>query len=193
MMTPIRVLVVDDSTFIRNAISGMLSKSSEIEVIGVARNGEEALKKVRELNPDVMTLDIDMPGMNGLQVLETVMDQHPLPVLMVSSLTEDSAKETVQALEFGAVDFISKHLNGSVLEISKIEELLLNKVRAAACSRGKIQGLMQGTLGIQKKSHASATFDNADGYSDSHSEGRFDKALALESVVVIGSSTGGPK
>ena len=189
----IRVLVVDDSTFIRNTISSMLNKSPEIQVVGVARNGEEALRKVDELNPDVMTLDVDMPGMNGLQVLEKVMRQYPLPVLMVSSLTEESAKETVRALELGAVDFISKRLNGSVLQISKIEDLLLNKVKAAACSRGKIHEFSQGTGVSHTKKPVSAPLKDGGWSGTSTLKNHAKKSQSPTSVVIIGSSTGGPK
>ena len=189
----IRVLVVDDSTFIRNTISSMLNKSPEINVVGVARNGEEALRKIDELNPDVMTLDVDMPGMNGLQVLEKVMGQHPLPVLMVSSLTEESAKETVQALELGAFDFISKRLNGSVLQISKIEDLLLNKVKAAACSGGKIHGFSQEMAGSLKKKQVPASLRNGKRLRTAKLKKHQEKGQSPTSVVIIGSSTGGPK
>ncbi|GJL49391.1 MAG: chemotaxis response regulator protein-glutamate methylesterase [Nitrospirales bacterium] len=189
----IRVLVVDDSTFIRQAIARMLSKSPDVEIVGQARNGEEAISMVKELLPDVMTLDIEMPRMNGLDVLEIVMREYPLPIIMVSSLTEDSAKETLLALELGAVDFISKQLNGSLLEISKIEKILLEKIRAASCSRGKVSGLSREKRDLQNRRGSVA---------GSHVEGRPRKANAeishapqdsANSLVIIGASTGGPK
>ena len=135
----IRVLVVDDSAFMRKAISNLLVESPEFLVVATAKNGEEALQKVEELKPDVMTLDIDMPGMDGLTVLERVMESHPLPVLMVSSQTEDGAAVTVRALELGAVDFIPKHLNGSSLNISTIRDQMHEKVRMAAQAKGKVR------------------------------------------------------
>ncbi|WP_447968322.1 protein-glutamate methylesterase/protein-glutamine glutaminase [Nitrospira sp. M1] len=189
----IRVLVVDDSTFIRHAIARMLSKYPEIEVVAQARNGEEALAMVREFSPDVMTLDIEMPGMNGLDVLEIVMRECPTPVIMVSSLTEDSAKETLRALELGAIDFISKQLDGSLLKISQIEAHLLEKVRAAASSREKIAGFLSETTSRQSPKDFSKV---------SHSEGlswplkgerQSESRDSVDSLVVIGSSTGGPK
>ena len=137
--TPIRVLVVDDSAFMRKAISTMLRESPDIEVVDTAKNGEDALLKVATLNLDVMTLDIDMPGMDGLTVLERVMKSHPLPVVMVSSLTEGGAAITIRALELGAVDFIPKHLGGSSLKISMIREPLQEKIRAAAKASSKIR------------------------------------------------------
>ena len=190
--TPIRVLVVDDSTFIRNAISSMLAKSPEIDVVGCARNGADALQKVRELNPDVMTLDIEMPGMNGLQVLERVMQEYPLPVIVVSSHTEESAKVTLQALELGAVDFISKQLNGSVLEISKIERLLVAKVKTASYSTDKVKNLLKsrperGATRLSTKPHE---------LEERAQPGKSRKVVSStthDPLVIIGSSTGGPK
>ncbi|GJL62223.1 MAG: chemotaxis response regulator protein-glutamate methylesterase [Nitrospirales bacterium] len=193
MSSKIRVLVVDDSTFIRQAIARMLSKSPDVEIVGQARNGEEAIMMVKELLPDVMTLDIEMPRMNGLDVLEIVMRECPLPIIMVSSLTEESAKETLLALELGAVDFISKQLNGSLLEISKIEKILLEKIRTAFWSRGKIVGLNTKRKDQQNQrisvsvSHLDRRFAQTNG-GNSHAPQDLPELL-----VIIGASTGGPK
>ena len=203
-IVPIRVLVVDDSTFIRNTISNMLAKSSDIQIVGTARNGEEAIQKVRELNPDVMTLDIDMPLMNGLQVLEHLMHRHPLPVIMISSLTEAGAKETLRALELGAVDFIPKHLNGSVLSISNIEAQLLHKVKASAQARNKIGGpdsrspnsqntgrLLSGSF---KKGQKEKGLSRKVVHSDRSFPTRNSGIRPIpRNLVIIGCSTGGPK
>ena len=126
------VLVVDDSAFMRKALSGMLEKDPRISVVGTARNGEEAIQKVAELHPDVVTMDIEMPGMNGLDALRRLMATTPLPVLMVSALTEAGAKETLSALEMGAVDYLPKHLEGVATNIARLEQELIGKVLAAA-------------------------------------------------------------
>ena len=203
-IVPIRVLVVDDSTFIRNTISNMLAKCSDIQIVGTARNGEEAIQKVRELRPDVMTLDIDMPLMNGLQVLEHLMHRHPLPVIMISSLTEAGAQETLRALELGAVDFIPKHLNGSVLSISNIETQLLHKVKASAQARSKIGvpalpcpspqptgRVLSSSVKKDKKEKALSR------KVETHKTSSFTKNSGLRptprNLVIIGCSTGGPK
>ena len=201
---PIRVLVVDDSTFIRNTIANMLAKSSDIQIVGTARNGKEAIQKVTELQPDVMTLDIDMPLMNGLQVLEHLMHRHPLPVIMISSLTEAGAKETLRALELGAVDFIPKHLNGSVLSISKIETQLLHKVKASAQARGKVgvAALPCSTPQIQERvPSGSVKKDQKEKAFSRKGEPKKNTSLANNprlrptprNLVIIGCSTGGPK
>lgn len=138
MGAPIRVLVVDDSAFMRKALCAMLEGDPRVAVAGVARNGEEAVQKVAELDPDVVTLDVEMPGMNGLEALRRLMAVRPLPVIMVSSLTVEGASETLQALDLGAVDYIPKQLDGLATNITTIRQELLGKVIAAAGAAGKI-------------------------------------------------------
>lgn len=110
----VKVLVVDDSAFMRSAISRMLKSDPEIEVIGQAIDGVDALEKIEQLNPDVITLDIEMPRMDGLQTLAKLMEINPKPVLMISSLTSEGADATLKALELGALDFMPKYQEGSV-------------------------------------------------------------------------------
>jgi len=136
---PIKVLVVDDSAFMRKTISAMLAGDPRMTVVGQARDGEEAIQKVTELHPDVVTLDVEMPGMNGLEALKKIMDIRPLPVIMVSSLTEEGAVETLKALELGAVDYLPKQLEGVSTNIVGIQQELIAKVLAAAGSAGKIR------------------------------------------------------
>ncbi|NRD79359.1 chemotaxis response regulator protein-glutamate methylesterase [Bacillus sp. BRMEA1] len=102
------ILVVDDSAFMRRAISQILEGDPSFFVVGIARNGEEAIEKIQRLKPDLVTMDVEMPIMNGLQALEQIMETSPLPVVMLSSLTKEGAKETLKALELGAVDFFLK-------------------------------------------------------------------------------------
>ncbi len=128
----IKVLIVDDSAFMRKALSTMLDKDPGIEVVGQARNGEEGLEKIRRLSPDVVTLDIEMPVMDGLTALRHIMMQAPLPVLMVSSLTTEGAESTLKAMELGAVDYIPKQLSKVSLDIIKIEDELRQKVKTVA-------------------------------------------------------------
>lgn len=125
----IRVLVVDDSAFMRKAISMMISDDPEIEVIGTATNGEEGVEKVFELAPDLVTMDIEMPRMDGLTALRKIMKEKPTPVMMVSSLTSDGAQATLEALDLGAVDFIPKQLSYVSLDIVKIKQELIAKIK----------------------------------------------------------------
>ncbi|MGE4505931.1 MAG: chemotaxis response regulator protein-glutamate methylesterase [Desulfovibrionaceae bacterium] len=131
----IRVVVVDDSAFMRKAIATMLEKDPLIRVVGSAKNGEEGLQLVREHEPDVVTLDIEMPVMDGLTALRHIMMEMPRPVLMVSSLTTEGAEATLKAMELGAVDFIPKQLSKVSLDIVKIEADLIAKVKAIAGRR----------------------------------------------------------
>lgn len=137
--SPVRVLVVDDSAFMRKSLTSMLEEGKQIQVIGVARNGEEAVQQVQQLKPDVVTMDVEMPGMTGLQALQHIMAKHPVPVIMVSSITVEGAQETLQALEWGAIDFVPKQLDGVASKIAEIQKLLVSKVLAARHAGAKLR------------------------------------------------------
>ncbi len=134
----VRVLVVDDSAFMRKAISMMIEEDPDIEVVGTARDGMEAIEKVKSLKPDLMTLDVEMPRMDGITALRRIMKETPLPVLMVSSLTVEGARVTVEALSAGAVDFIPKQLSYVSLDITKIKDDLISKIKAITRNRLRI-------------------------------------------------------
>lgn len=125
----IRVLVVDDSAFFRNALKRMLSQDPDITIVGVARDGEEALELSRTLDPDVITLDVEMPKLDGLATLQALMAEKPRPVIMVSSLTVEGAEATLKAMELGALDFIPKY-QGKQLDLVQLSNDLCTKVKA---------------------------------------------------------------
>jgi len=131
----IRVLVVDDSALMRRLLTDLLSSEPEIEVIGTARNGREAVLQAVRLKPDVITLDVEMPEVSGLEALPTLMAVHDARVVMVSALTQEGALVTLQALELGAFDFMPKPERNQLAEIRASRDLLIAKVRAAALSR----------------------------------------------------------
>lgn len=137
----IRVLIVDDSALIREVLSRTLGRDGDIIVVGTAEDPIDARAKIRALNPDVVTLDIEMPNMNGLAFLDKLMRLHPLPVVMVSTLTTKGASETLLALELGAVDFVAKPTTDLAGGLEAFGANLREKVRAAATSdvRGKAQ------------------------------------------------------
>lgn len=126
----IRVLVVDDSAFMRKVLSDLFKAESDFEVVDVARNGVEAIEKVVQHSPDVVTLDVEMPVLDGLSALEKIMATKPTPVIMVSSLTKAGADATIRALSLGAVDFVAKTA-GSISRIDDIARDLLQKCREA--------------------------------------------------------------
>ncbi|EGW20065.1 MULTISPECIES: response regulator [Methylobacter] len=107
-MNKIRVLIIDDSLLIRKVLTEILNSSSDIEVVGTAEDPLIAREMIKELNPDVLTLDIEMPRMDGITFLRNLMRLRPMPVVMISALTESNAEVTLTALELGAVDFIAK-------------------------------------------------------------------------------------
>jgi len=125
----IKVLVVDDSAFMRKALTSMLQEDPEIKVIGTARDGVEAIQMIQELKPDVVTMDVEMPRMDGITALREIMQKCPVPVIMVSSLTTEGAKVTLEALELGAIDFIPKNLAELSVNIVKIKGILLEKIK----------------------------------------------------------------
>ncbi|MGI6552551.1 MAG: protein-glutamate methylesterase/protein-glutamine glutaminase [Bacillota bacterium] len=127
---PVKVLVVDDSAYMRRVITAMLEKDPAIQVVGFARDGKDALEKIQRFKPDVITLDVEMPGMDGLETLQEIMGSNPLPVVMVSGLTAKGAQTTLKALELGAVDFVAKPEKRQDLIL--LAEELPAKVRMAA-------------------------------------------------------------
>lgn len=135
----VRVLIVDDSPTMRGIISAILRRDPEIEVVGTAAASAEARTMIRELNPDVITLDIEMPGMDGLALLEKIMRLRPTPVVMVSGLTHSGAQATLTALEIGAVDFFAKPKGGLATMLESDDCELRTKVKAAAACRARLQ------------------------------------------------------
>jgi len=136
----IRLLVVDDSPLMRRLLGNVFTAEGDFE-LAFARNGMEALEQLATFKPDVITLDIQMPEMDGLACLDRIMLEHPCPVVMVSSLTMDGADATLKALELGAIDFITKPKRAVSLEIETLAPLLVEKVRAA--SRARLPGTLR--------------------------------------------------
>jgi two-component system, chemotaxis family, protein-glutamate methylesterase/glutaminase len=170
----IRVLIVDDSAFMRTALSRMIGSEAGISVVGTAFNGSDALIKIPELDPDVVTLDVEMPGLNGLETLRAIMTNFPRPVIMVSSVTEANADTTFQALSSGAFDYVPKHLSSNSLEIVHIRRDLISKIRAAATARHR-------TLETLHRKPVSSSADSVHACTNE------------PAVIAIGTSTGGPK
>lgn len=135
MTSPVRVLVVDDSALMRKLIPQILETDSSIQVVGTAMDGNFGLRKIEELQPQVVTLDLEMPGMGGLDMLKEIMRHHRLPVIVVSSHSTDGASVTLKALSMGAFDFVAKPSDVSA-RMPEIARELIAKIKAAAQSRG---------------------------------------------------------
>lgn len=186
------VLVVDDSAFMRKIITDLISEDPGFRVADTARNGEEAVRKIRELSPDVVTLDVEMPLMDGLKALEIIMREHPVPVVMLSSLTDAGARETIAALELGAVDFVRKPSGSISLDLHKVKEELLAKLRTAV--RAKVDrraaarpSAVHPDLG---KPFGGARQDGASGAEKPPAPAQH---RAVTELVALGTSTGGPR
>jgi two-component system chemotaxis response regulator CheB len=131
-MGQIKLLVVDDSLFMQRVLENILQSDQQISVVGTARNGEEALSKISSLHPDVVTMDIEMPKMNGLIAVQRIMETNPVPVVMISALTQRNAQLTLKALEYGAVDYVPKPSGPISLTMNAVKDELISKIKTAA-------------------------------------------------------------
>jgi two-component system chemotaxis response regulator CheB len=131
-MNKIRVLIIDDSLLIRKVLTEILNSSPDIEVVGTAEDPLIAREMIKELNPDVLTLDIEMPRMDGITFLRNLMRLRPMPVVMISVLTESNAEVTLTALELGAVDFIAKPVVDVENTLNDYAEDIIAKVKVAS-------------------------------------------------------------
>jgi len=137
-MPAIKVLVVDDSALVRKVLTDLLNQDPRIEVVGTAADGAFAMRKIQELSPDVITLDVEMRQVGGLDFLKQLMQERPLPVVMVSAHTQKGAEVTLKALELGAVDFVAKPQAGGPMALVQVGEQLVEKVKSAAQARIQI-------------------------------------------------------
>ncbi len=177
----IKLLIVDDSALMRRHLSMIFEAEGDFE-IRFARNGKEAVEENINFEPDVITLDINMPEMDGLTALSLIMAERPVPVVMVSSLTEEGALSTFEALNLGAVDYVAKPGGTISLSIDEIRQELIAKVRAAVGARLKkaaVRGLVH-RLRQERQRHVTPRFT-------------FRRKAKEKGVVVIGVSTGGPR
>lgn len=172
-----RVVVVDDSAFMRKLITEMVQSSDEFTVVGTAMNGEEGLRQIRELDPDIVTLDIEMPVMDGLTALEQIMKMLPRPVVMLSAAGSQKGMDmTIRALELGAVEFVRKPSGPISIDLVTVREQLIGALRAAATSN------MRGLKGAIRKTPPKRPIEPAAAI-----------ASGPTMVVAIASSTGGPR
>ncbi len=167
----LRVLVVDDSLFMRSLISDMLNSDAEIEVADTAKDGFEAIKKLQKVKPDVITLDLMMPDLDGFSALKQIMARYPTPVIMLSAYSRKDADITIKCLNAGAISFVLKPSGELSLDIEKIKDQLIKEVKTAAeVNPGKIRALVAKKLARPKS-----------------------RLAVKKKIVVIGASTGGPQ
>lgn len=166
----IRVLVVEDSFLMRKIITDIIVSDPKLEIVGEAKDGKDALEKVFALKPDVVTLDINLPVIDGLQVLEEIMKKQPTPVIMLSAYSRQGTSATFRALELGAVDFIAKPAGEVSLNLFKLKDEIISKIKLA--ERIELDKFSQTPVALIRRGL---------------------KAPAIKKLVVIGASTGGPR
>ena len=172
MIKKIRILVVDDSIFMRKYISDMINGEPDMEVTGTAKDGTTAIEKIKSLNPDVITLDVEMPGKNGLEVLREIKKVSSSEVIMVSNLTTEGSYITIEALNIGAFDFVQKPCGTSTFQMNRAKRELLDKIRHAWMLKNRKNNIKK--TGIKEYKTQ-------------------DKPKGKIEAIVLGASTGGPK
>ena len=188
-MKKIRVLIIDDSALVRRILTEILSSDNSIEVVGSAMDPHIAREKIKQLKPDVLTLDVEMPRMDGISFLRNLMRLHPLPVIMISSLTEKGADITLKAMELGAVDFVSKPKMDVANQLEDYTSEIIAKIKAAALAK-----IRPGITKKEEEIETELALDIEKRYSTTvilkKSETR--KSFGTtEKIIAIGASTGG--
>lgn len=171
----IKVLVIDDSALIRSLLTEMINQQTDMEVVGAAPDPIVAREMIKQLNPDVLTLDVEMPKMDGLDFLEKLMRLRPMPVLMVSTLTEKGSEITMRALELGATDFVTKPKSGISDGMREYTDLITDKIRIA--SKASVASLQRTAKQGQEKQATPSMLKNP--------------LISSEKLLIIGASTGG--
>ncbi|MDK2834171.1 MAG: two-component system, chemotaxis family, protein-glutamate methylesterase/glutaminase [Methanolobus sp.] len=184
----INVLVVDDSALMRKVISDILSEDAEIKVVGTARNGLDAVEKVERLKPDVVTLDVEMPTLDGLHALGYIMSECPTPVVMLTAVDPKSAERTLNAFEYGAVDFIQKPSGNISLNIMDIANDIRLKVKIASRVDLKKLGFMEEHVNSRESAEKKQHIPPAKASEDTRK-----KHFSNQKILAIASSTGGPR
>lgn len=172
----IKVLIVDDSALIRKILTDILKMDSEILVVGTARNGKEALDKIEMLKPDIVTMDIEMPLMDGITTLKHVVSRFKLPVIMISSLTSEGAELTLRALDLGAVDFLPKPSNIFSLNQVDIRKEIIEKIKIGSKSKINVEKPIKNSQELKIKEEKKKVIGEE-----------------FSNIIVIGTSTGGPR
>jgi two-component system, chemotaxis family, protein-glutamate methylesterase/glutaminase len=188
MSAPIRVVVVDDSPFVCRLLTSYLAVAPDVQVVGTALNGARGIELVKSLRPDVVTLDLEMPDMSGLEALDQIMHECPTPVILVSGTGRHAAALTLQGVNLGAVDFVLKYTPGVDTDPDVLRHGIIAKVRAAA----RIHVVR--SLRVRRASGHSTLLRPRRGSPALHGEGHPPGSVSdfVERVVVIGASTGGP-
>ncbi len=192
-----RVLIVEDSAFMRRVLTTIVASDPQLEVCGEARDGRDAVTQTEALKPDVVSMDINMPHMDGLQAIEIIMSSNPRPILVVSSASQEGAAVTLKSLQLGAIDFVAKPSGGVDLDLSSVKDEICRKLKVAAkvrVVRNATRSKPEATSGTARNESLPASFGQTAGNGGS----MVAQAAAKRGgpgklpVVVLASSTGGP-
>ncbi len=195
---PYKVLVVDDSTFFRRRVGEILNQSPALEVVGNARNGREAIELVEKLDPDVVTMDIEMPIMDGISAVKEIMAKNPVPIIMFSSLTYEGAQATLDALDAGAMDFLPKKFEDIARDRKEAVELLQSRVKSLGPRKSNLRRFTPRPRASQVSDRAPTKFIRATSFEDripapvTSPAKTFKTSGKRYKILVIGTSTGGP-
>ena len=194
MNKKIRVIVVDDSALVRSLLAEIINRQRDMECIGTANDPLVAREMIREMNPDVITLDVEMPRMDGIEFLGRLMRLRPMPVVMISSLTEQGAAVTLQALEMGAVDFVAKPRIGVANGLQELADDIVEKIRVAAVAHVRRLPAVPrpGARSAQAPGNAVAAAPVLQGMAATPAQAPLGR-ISSELLVAIGASTGGPE
>lgn len=190
----VNVLVVDDSAFMRKVVSDIVESEAGLKVVDTARNGKKAIEKIQELNPDVVTLDIEMPELDGLSTLKRLKSMGiKIPIIMLSSFTTEGSKATLEALELGAVDFVAKPSGPISLDIHNVKDELVEKIKAASNAKVELKDTV--TKKSEKDMPEGKDISRAEKDERKNQKKPTPKLVKAEKkgIVAIGSSTGGPR
>jgi len=188
---PIRVMIVDDSAFMRKVLHGIISSDPQLQVCGEARDGRDALAQLESVRPDVISMDINMPHMDGLQATEVIMSSNPHPVLIVSSESREGAEVTLKALQLGAIDFVPKPSSGIDFDMSSVKDEICRKLKMAA----KVRVVRTAARSIPNQKSGASTNGLPETQSQAPTRSTADagpRGAGKFPIVVVASSTGGP-
>lgn len=186
-----KLLIVDDSAFMRKLISDFFSDNPNIDVVGTARNGKDALLKMKSLQPDVVTMDVEMPEMSGIEALKLIMAEYPVPIVMLSSTTKSGTENTMLAMEYGAVDFVAKPSGTISLDLHKVKDELVEKILQA--SQVPVKKIRNTEVRIHPRKMLNENVRSIPIAATTEKSNEHKWVSSRKKMLLIGTSTGGPR
>ncbi|WP_139891236.1 chemotaxis response regulator protein-glutamate methylesterase [Bacillus sp. D386] len=186
-MAAIKVLIIEDSPFMRKLITEFLQEDEQIEVVGIARNGADGLLKMEKLKPDVITLDIEMPVMDGITTLQVIMEKNPMPVVILSGTNRSGVDMIMESMKLGAVNFIEKPSGSFSQDLHRIKSLMIQKVKEAAKVNMSVFDQNNRLMNVPPIAEISQELNLTENVKEKNTD------VPLQKIICIGTSTGGPR